>query len=304
MKSIMKFVTVLVFLINWISIPIQSQDETTIWKEFVKALKSNTFTIEQIRPYEFVSKELLMEGLKDMRDKASWEEWEVEPETFRVENKIHYLIPLTLNGHKTTYCFTFLIENDRWYYQHLEAIFIRLDKVSPPPTTRFPDLPENTKAWIRSEASWSRKVWLFNLLSELKGRDYAFSAIKDGDGFFLKVKTWVPFVHPRKAFILYLCWEEARLKGSRVTLKKLEDNEAVVRIWPHFSLLYSRSHIQTMIFLEDYRKIFETIWQDRAEKAGWKIEIQYKGDECLFLFSSKEPKHTKNERQGVSFPEA
>lgn len=29
----------------------------------------------------------------------------------------------------------------------------------------------------------------------------------------------------------------------------------------------------------------ETIWQDRAEKAGWTLKIEYGEDECIFYFN-------------------
>ena len=42
--------------------------------------------------------------------------------------------------------------------------------------------------------------------------------------------------------------------------------------------------IKPQISFEDYRKIFERIWQDRAEKAGWDLEITYEKYDCIFKF--------------------
>jgi len=44
-------------------------------------------------------------------------------------------------------------------------------------------------------------------------------------------------------------------------------------------------HLKTQISSEDYRKLFETKWYDRAEKAGWRLKIEYKEDTCIFHFS-------------------
>ena len=80
--------------------------------------------------------------LKIMREKADWQEFESESEVHNVGKQVHYLIPLTFDGGQATYCFSFLVEDDNWYFQHLEAITIRLDKIGSLPTSKFPDLAE------------------------------------------------------------------------------------------------------------------------------------------------------------------
>jgi hypothetical protein len=79
--------------------------------------------------------------------------------------------------------------------------------------------------------------------------------------------------------------------------------EAVVEMQSFFLLLYERaSHLKTQISRQDYYRLFETIWKDRAEKAGWTLDIQYSKDEngtCIFHFRRggegelKEDKETK-----------
>ena len=86
-----------------------------------------------------------------MKDKATWEEFESTPEVHQVSNRVYYLIPLTFDGKKTTYCFTFVVEENKWYLQHVESIFIRLDKITHPSASIFPDLPEDQKSWMREE---------------------------------------------------------------------------------------------------------------------------------------------------------
>lgn len=246
-----------------------------------------------MRPYYEEFKEPFMRFLKEMREKATWEEWEEAPEIHRLGNQVHFLIPLTFDGRTGTYCFTLLSEGDQWYFQHLEAINIRLDKIRALPTSTFPDVPEEKKAHIREETYWSREMWLFNFLVQEKGKNFAFDYFKDGDGYFLAAKVWIPFVKPQKAFILYVCWEQANLRGNKVTLEKLEDNEALVRMSTYYFALYKISaHYSQQISFEDYRQIFETIWQDRARAAGWDLFIEYndegyRGSECLLRFKKK-----------------
>ena len=93
-------------------------------------------------------------------------------------------------------------------------------------------------------------------------------------GYLLGAKTWVPFVDPKKAFILYLCWEQAQLRGNKVILEKLDDKEAFVKIRPIYIDLYLRSsHLKQQISWEDYMQIFFTIWEERAKKAGWHLDF-------------------------------
>ncbi len=221
--------------------------------------------------------------LSQMRKGATWSEWETSPETHRVGSQVHYLIPLTIDGTRGTYCFTFLTHGEKWYFRHLESITVRLDKTGPPPVSTFPDVPEAQKAWMREESLVSEQVRLFTMLAKEKGRQFAFDWFKDGGGYFMQARTWVPFVPASRAFILYLCWEQANLRGNHVTLEKLSDREATITLEPNFLKFYSRtSQVRSRMAAEDYRRLFETIWQDRTEKAGWKLQINYQGDTCVF----------------------
>jgi hypothetical protein len=184
----------------------------------------------------------------------------------------------------------FLVEKNQWYFRSVEAIFVRLDKVGALPASTFPDISERQKAWAREEIYWSEQVRLFNLLSKEKGREFAFDWVKNGIGngigYLLGAETWVPFASPSKAFILYLCWEQANLRGNDVVLEKLDDHEASVKITPlYFALYQTASHLKRQISIEDYIRIFETIWQERADKAGWKLKIEGQGRICVFRFT-------------------
>jgi len=263
-----------------------SPDDLAIWKEFVAAVRSGTLAPEQIRPFYGVPKETLLEhlrGLKTASDaNSSWSDWDT-PEVFPVGNLVHFIAKIRIGpGTTTDRCFSFMKEGDRWYYGHMEGIFIRLDKTPQPPTSDFPDVDAETKAWQREEIYWSEVVQNYLAVSRKNGKPFALDLLKSGAGYFVGAKSWVPFLPPSKAFVLYLSWNESRLRENLVVLEKLTDTEAVVSLQTHFFFLYKRAtHLRQWIPFDEYREIFETIWQDRALAAGWNLEIEYKDPECL-----------------------
>lgn len=159
-------------------------------------------------------------------------------------------------------------------------MFIRLDRVSQFPTSEFPDVSEAQKNWVREEAHWSFIITNIYLpWAKEKGDDYVLNMLRDGAGYFLAAKVWVPFASPDKAFILYFCWEQSKLRGNDVTLTKLDDTDAIVKLNTHFFALYfTATHLKPIVSLDQYKRIFETIWQDRAANAGWNLDIQYTED--------------------------
>jgi hypothetical protein len=128
---------------------------------------------------------------------------------------------------------------------------------------------------------------------ELSGRKAAFDIFLDGRGYLLQAASWVPFVEPSRAFILYACWEQSRLQGNPVALERLADDEAVMRLEPIFFRLYEdTTHLRGLISRDDYRRIFETIWEDRARAAGWTVAIACDGARCTLRFTRpRTPSH-------------
>ncbi|HIJ72563.1 MAG TPA: hypothetical protein HPP83_00540 [Candidatus Hydrogenedentes bacterium] len=265
----------------------QGQNDLEIWKEFVSILKKGEFPKEKVRPYDASLGEALLGFLRQMRETATWEEWEAPEEIHRVGNQVHFLIPLSFDSQKGTYCFSFLVEEENWYFQHMESITIRLDRISTLPTSEFSDVSDRQKAWAREEIYWSEQVRLFNFLSAVKCKELAYEWVKDGigngAGYFLGARAWVPFVEPGKAFILYLCWEQSNLRGNKVTLLRLDDDEATVSMKPiYFELYKAAGHLKQQVSFEDYKKIFEAIWRERAANAGWEVTIEYQDEEVVF----------------------
>lgn len=288
-KFVIVFFVAIETLINCDSI--YCQDDLRIWREFINTLRSGKMTLDKILPYEQLGdtyKPILLGYLDSVKTQASPEDWMTEPEVIKIDNRTQYIVPWSTRDQKVSYCFSFIIQESQWYFQHLEAIFIRLDKISELPTSKFPDVAEERKSWAREEIFWSFIILNVYLPAvKEKRKEYALNMLKDGGGYFVGARTWVPFSTPHRAFILYLCWEQANLRGNDVTLVKLEDNEAIVRLHTYyFALYYIASHLKPRISLEDYKQIFETIWQDRASNAGWNLDIQYSSDnEVTFHFT-------------------
>lgn len=264
----------------------QAPASEAIWNEFASNLHAGSITTDRLRPYNPQLREPMIRFLKDLRRNSRPEDWKVKPELHRVGDQIHGIISLTgADGKKVPYCFTLLVENSRWYFQHVESIFIRLDQIGPLPTSRFPDVTDAQKAWMRDERRVTEQIKVYNFLAREKGRDFALRFFQDGAGYALEARTWVPLVLPSRAFILFLCWEQANFFASPVTLESLDDNSALVRLQPRWFRLYRQTaHLRQMIPEPEFRGIFETVWHDRARAAGWELNIEHHRDDSVLRF--------------------
>ena len=267
--------------------PAQSGPEADrkIWTEFVSLLKTGKLGEARLRP-AYTNASTMLGFLETMRGRARWAEWESEPEIHRVGSHVHFVVQLSEGGEQGTYSFTFLTEGTQWFLQHFESIVLRLDQVGPMPVSTFADLPEDKKTWMRQENYWSQMVVLFRKMRAAAGPEAAFNMFKDGPGYAVQAKTWVPLLPAERAFILYSCWEQSRLQGNGVTLERLEDHEAVVVLDSLYFRLYRQTgHLRQIVTEEEYRRIFETIWRDRATAAGWDVQFAYDGTRCTLRFT-------------------
>jgi hypothetical protein len=254
-----------------------------IWNQFISCLRQGGLPLERVQPYDESLRPAFTVILDSLRSPLLQATAEIDLEIHQVGNQIHYLIPL--GQEREIFCFSFLVENGEWKLQHIESIILRLDHLGPLPCSVFPDLPEEKKAWIRAEFTVTERVRLFITLRNEKGEEAAFAWFRDGEGYVLAARSWIPFFPMRRAFILYLCWEQSNLLGGKATLERMGDNEALVNLEPLELALYRRTgHLRTMIGYEDYIRLFETPWQDRAVNAGWKLEITYEADKCRMCF--------------------
>jgi hypothetical protein len=292
MKKMIGIAVFLVLVITPEFVSAQPHPDLVIWKEFVLLLKADALPLDRIQSGDIRTPESRLAGLKDFVKGTDWTEWEAAPEVVRHGNLVSFITTLGKSRNSPwKYIFCFAVEEGRWSFRFMEGIFIRLDQIGdlPADAAGFPDLPEDRKHWMRQEYYWSKMVWLYNEMTRLKGTDYALSLFRDGAGYALAATVWIPFYPTHRAFILYLCWEQAKLQGNKVTLEKLDDNEAVVRFDDnqYFALYQQASHLKEQIALGDYIGIFEAIWQDRARAAGWDLQIDGQGRQIFLRFSRK-----------------
>jgi hypothetical protein len=267
---------------------VAQQGDLEIWSEFRGALRSRAMADSaRYRPLHPDLLQPMIGYLEEIRRAGILERGQ-EPEVFHVGDRVHYLIPFTGTRDSTattTFCFSLVLEEGRWYFQHLESIVIRLDKITVPPVSTFPDLPAEQKAWIRDEVQLSRDVRLFDYLRREKGTEAALEWFKDGRGYALQAQVWVPFLAPERAFILYVAWDLSNLRGEKAVLEGLGDDEARIRFRPRAFAIYDQaSHLQQQITIDDFRRLFEVVWLDRARSAGWELRISYEGNDCVFRF--------------------
>lgn len=256
------------------------------WRQFVEVLRTGNYPAGDIRPYQESLRQPMADFLEAMSRKADWQQWR-RPKIFRESDELHFVLPLTFDGQTATYSFSFVREGDRWHFQHLEAISLPMYRLEPLPARVFPDIPEMEKAWIREELEVSQEVRLFNTLKALEGTAAALDWFKDGPGYALAARAWIPYVSQRRALVLYLCWEQANLRGNEVVLEELGEDRAVVKVKPRYFQLYERAaHLKQQITPELYGQLYETRWQSRASAAGWKLNLLCVDGECTFSFVS------------------
>jgi hypothetical protein len=118
------------------------------------------------------------------------------------------------------------------------------------------------------------------------GVDEALSWFKDGAGEFLCAKSWVPYYKDPKAFIAFSAWIENRINKENISINEFPDSKCQLRFIGHlwFKVYNIASHIKTQISFDEYKMLFEYIWQDRATNAGWDISFQYIGEDTILSF--------------------
>lgn len=258
--------------------------ELEVWSQFVRTLEGGSYPPEDVRPYYENLRQPMVGFLDEMREKADWKQWR-EPRVLREDDELHFLLPLTFDGETATYCFSFLREGDRWHFEHLEAITLMIDSLGPFPVRSFPDLEDEQKDWIRGEIEISQEVRMFNTLAAERGIPAALDWFKDGAGYALAARAWIPYVSPSRAFILYMCWEQANLRGNQVVLQRLDADSAVVTIRPRYFRLYEQAaHLKQQIQPQLYGQLYETRWHDRSAAAGWELALSCEAGDCTFRF--------------------
>ncbi len=245
-----------------------------LWQEFTGILHEGSLTLDRIMPVERSLAEPLLTVLSELRAAVPKDVWPRNPRHWRNGDDVIYLVELGTPA--STFCFTLVAQGDEWFVKHVESILLPIDSVPRLPASEFPDLPVETKAWMRQEIDITNQIHMYNVLKKERGRELAVASFCDGAGYYLASKAWLPLLPDHQAFIMYMCWEQSVLRGNQVTLEKLDDTGAVVRVRALWFEIYDRAlHLRRQIPAEDYRVLFESIWRDRARAAGYDLRISY-----------------------------
>jgi hypothetical protein len=217
---------------------VQAQSTDSLWSEFLGSLYKGEMTADRLRPLTPSLTGPLLGYLQTIRTSVPRESLPDHPESHSVGEYIHYIVPIVDRTDTSIFCFTLMIDRSGWYFRHLENILLRLDTLSHFPVSSYPTIPETQKAWMREEKYWSQIVHLYTMFKKDGGPPRALEMFRDGAGYFLEAKSWVPLVAPERAFILYLAWEQSQLRGGNVTITHLDDSTASIDATPFFFQLY------------------------------------------------------------------
>jgi hypothetical protein len=250
-----------------------------IWREFIEklsldSLKDSDFS-DEMRPF-FVSF-LCGEAAYDRRKKF------INSSAKMIDGEFRKSIILSCPDDE--YRFDFEIIKDKWKLCFIEGITLPLSNISCFPYDSFIQLPEK-ESWIKAERNISKIVYLFCKLRKLFNTDEALLWFNDGAGEFLCSRAWVPFYNDSKSFVLYSGWIENRINGEDVSIEIFSDEKCVMRFRNHlwFKVYHGSSHIKNQLSFDNYRKLFESIWQDRAINSGWHIVFDYNDDDTILTF--------------------
>jgi hypothetical protein len=253
-----------------------------IWKEFVEKLRINS-----LKECDFGDdmKYFLFSFLcgKDSHERR---EKFINSSTDMVDGEYRKSVIVSCPDDK--YRFDFAVIDNKWKLIFLECITLPLNNINCFPYDLFISLPEK-ESWIKAERNISRIVYFFCKLRKIINLDEALLWFNDGAGEFLCARSWVPFYNDSKSFILYCGWIENRINGENISIEMCTDEKCIIHFKEHlwFKVYHSSSHLNIQISFEEYKKLFESIWLDRAFHSGWEVEFTYDGNDTILTFYNK-----------------
>ncbi len=178
----------------------------------------------------------------------------------------------------------FYVHEDHLELIRVECITLPIDDVHTLPYEEFRSSP--WEAWAREEIRLSQMVHFYQEFCQHRSKPEARQMFYDGAGFVLAADSWVPFYSQRRNFIAYAGWLYKHVYGYDVLIETFSDAEATL-VFPNdlFFLIYDRAgHLKRQISRENYTKLYESIWQDRAMHAGWEVRFEYTGYHTVLRF--------------------
>lgn len=175
-----------------------------------------------------------------------------------------------------------------WRLAFMECITLPVLGMEAVPYSKFVPLGKK-EAFIRREKEISKLIRFYLKFKELVGKEEALTMFCDGMGEYLCARSWVPFYSDGLSYIAYCAWYESRMNGENVVVQEFQENRCVVVIYNHIwrNVYFMATHLKSVIAYAEYMELFEFIWKDRAENAGWKIDFIYKDEDTTLIFNKR-----------------
>ena len=253
-----------------------------IWNEFKIKLKNDSLVPddfgEELREIEFSV--LSGEKAKSLREALLNAE---NVRFYKSEQEKKHIVFVDVGA---GFRIDFIINENKWQILFIEGITIPIDKIDCLPYNDFPPIKDHAENWIREEARITGLVRNYNFIKDNFGIAKALEYCHDGAGKFIAAKSWIPFFSDKKAFIVFISWWDNRIYGENVSIEKFSDDECIIKyiepIW--FRMYDVCGHLKFQIPFDEYKRLFEHIWQDRAKCSGWDISFIYENNSLILKF--------------------
>ena len=194
-------------------------------------------------------------------------------------------ISVVLHCPDDDYRLDFSCDGFSWRLAFMECITLPVSGMEAVPYSEFVPLGKK-EVFIRREKEISRLVHFYLKFKELVSKEKALTMFYDGKGEYLCARSWVPFYNDELSYIAYSAWYESRINGETVVVQEFQKNRCVMIIYDHIwrKVYFTARHLTPIIEYAEYMELFESVWRDRAENAGWKIDFDYKGECTTLIF--------------------
>jgi len=251
-----------------------------IWSELKIKLQNDSFTPED---FNEETRQFLISFLSGENRKFRRDELYNAKVQFREGEQKHIAFLDCTDG---LYRLDFVENAGKWQLLFIECITIPIEKIESLPFNNFPPLNDNDENWIREERRISLIIHWYNYIKNTSGIDEALKHFRYGAGEVLAAKAWIPYFSDKKSFIVYIAWWDNRICGEKVSIEKFSDDECIIKyiepIW--FKMYNVTGHLKFQIPFDEYKNLYEYIWQDRAKCSSWNIEFIYETNNIILRF--------------------
>ena len=260
-----------------------------IWDQFQKKLKHDVLTASDFTTEMCVYLQLLLCG-----EHATFRRQKFLDAPYDVYAGIDK-ISVVSHCPDDDYRFDFFFDGISWKLAFIECITLPIFDIDSVPYSKFMPL-DKKELHIRREKEISQLVYFYLKFKELVGSEKALAMFYDGKGEYICAKSWVPFYSDGLSYIAYSAWYECRINGENVVIQEFCEDKCKIVIYDHIwrSIYFTVGHLKSLIEYSEYMKLFESIWKNRAESAGWIIDFVYKDEYTCLIFDRNPTDMGKN----------